>query len=455
MATFDILLKGGTVVFPDRVTNADIAVTGERITAIGRIPPSVARIVLDCTDRIITPGLIDPHTHIHWPFLDDITRDDFETGSRAALFGGTTTIIDFAVQRSDGALAAIEQRLLEMEGHLWCDAGLTVAITHPEHHVEREWTEIARQVLAFKAYMIYKHRGIMLTDDALWRTMLIAQNTGKLLTIHAESHDLHQLFLAEVRNSFPPNEARSWAMAKPAIIEEEAMQRAMVLARHIGIPVYFRHVSSAQGLGVAAKAQEEGALIYVETCPQYLLLDESLYQRSNGSLWIASPPLRKEEDRDALWAGVYKGVVTTVGSDHCAFDQTQKLGKSFDSVPNGIPGVETRGPAIWGEARQRGWQSSQHLQRLVSVLSTEAAKAFGLYPRKGVIIPNADADLVVWAQEPLRLKATSLHMPVDWSPYDEHMGFGHAEHVFLRGAGIIRDGIWVGTTPRGKILRTP
>ena len=454
MAVFDILLKGGTVVFPDRVAIADIAVTGERIAAIGRIPRSVARLVLDCTDRIITPGLIDPHTHIHWPFVDDTTRDDFETGSRAALFGGTTTIIDFAVQRSEGAMVAIEQRLLEMEGHLWCDAGLTVAITHPEHHAEREWPEIARQVLAFKAYMIYKHRGIMLTDDALWRTMMIARDTGKVLTIHAENHDLHQMFMAKARQAFS-NEAQSWALTKPAIIEEEAMQRAMVLARHIGIPVYFRHVSSAQGLRAAARAQERGELVYVETCPQYLLLDESLYQRTDGSLWITSPPLRREEDREALWDGVWKGVVTTVGSDHCAFDQTQKLGRPFDSVPNGIPGVETRGSVIWGEARQRGWQSSQHLQRLVSVLSTEVARAFGLYPRKGVIIPDADADLVVWAQEPLRLKATSLHMPVDWGPYEEHVGFGHAEHVFLRGAGIIRDGIWVGSTPHGKILRAP
>lgn len=446
---YDVLMKNARTVLPEGVGTVDIAIVRGRIHAIGRLGGS-AKEILDCSGLWVFPGFIDPHTHVHWPYLHESTRDNFTAATRAALFGGTTMLIDFALQREAGAIEALSARRGEIEGKIHCDVGLSLAITDPDEPSEEEWTQLASAVLAYKGYMIYRNRQMMLDDGQLLRLMHRSRQTRRLLTVHAENQALHDHFLLEAKSAGISG-ARAWARAKPPVIEEEAIRRAVWMARMVGIPLYVRHVSTAEGIAVIQKAANH-QVVFGETCPQYLALDESLYDRPDGTLWIMSPPLRPPRHREALWGAAMGCDQVVVGSDHCLFEPEQKAHLPFDQVPNGIPGVETRAPVVWQGLRARGLADREAAVQLAELLSTRVARAFGLYPRKGVVGVNADADLVAFEPVSVKMSAETLHMGSSWSPFAETEGLGRVRHAVAGGRVKIRDGEWTDEPPSGRYV---
>lgn len=446
---YDIVLKNGWAVLPEGIVQTDIGIHDGRIQAIGHLEEPSNKIV-DCTELWILPGFIDPHTHVHWPFLQAFTQDNFTQATKAAIYGGTTCIIDFALQKDTSARNAVSSRREEIENQIHCDVGLSLAITDPNELDFSGWADLSQQVLAFKGYMIYRNRGMMLDDGRLLQLMQISKHTNRLLTIHAENQSLHDHFLGFAQSEDPASPI-GWAKAKPPMIEEEAIRRAMWLAKQVGIPIYFRHVSSHGGITAIREAQKDQP-VYAETCPQYLTLDQGLYNREDGALWVMSPPLRNSNDRDALWDELWNGTVTTIGSDHCLFEPEQKRWPSFAQIPNGIPGVETRATVVWNEMRNRGIPHEQAVKCLTSVMSTQVAQTFGLYPRKGVITVDADADLAIFEASPVNLSPNKLHMGSSWSPFAEVGAFGRIRHTIVRGQLKILDGEWTDQEPNGKFI---
>ena len=439
------VLAGGTVVNASGSLRADVRIEGEKVSSIGVNLQGPADTLIDATGCYLFPGGIDPHTHFDLSVGATVTADDFASGTAAAAVGGTTTVIDFATQNKGETLAeAVANWHAKAKGQSFVDYGFHIAISDMSDSVLGELDSIVERdgVSSVKLYMAYK--GVMQVDDgALLRTLQVAKQLGILVCVHCENGDVIDVLIKEAK-ALGHRSIKYHALTRPVAVEREAINRAICLAEVAGARLYVVHVSSGDGLEVIREARSRGLKIYGESCPQYFLLDASRYEVDDFSAakYVMSPPLRSQENQELLWAGLRDGNLYTVGSDHCSFNFAgqKELGRDdFSRIPNGGPGVENRFGLLYTYGVIAG---KIDIHQFVAITSTNAAKLFGLYPRKGVIAPGSDADIVVWdpAAESV-ISATTQRQRVDYNLYEGFAQVGGVRHLFLRGRQIVKEGI--------------
>ncbi len=450
----DLLIHSGEVVTPDGVRRADVGVRNGRIAAVTDGPSRrAAREVIDAGGKLVLPGGIDPHTHMGIPIKDTHSADDFESGSIAAACGGTTTILDFTVQAPGQTLEeSLEDRVEAARGKSHVDFGIHVNVTdQPDRRLREIPGLVARGFNSFKAFTTYKEQGMMIGWEQFRRLLGTVDAEGGLLMLHAEDDEtVSRLTRRHVERGeqAPIFHARS----RPPEAESLAVENATRIAGELEARLYVVHVSSRAGLEATLRARERGVRVYLETCPQYLVLDEEKYHGANGHRWITTPPLRRAEDAAALWEAVRDGSVDAVGTDHCPFTSAQKdrHRDSFCSVPNGLPGVENRLAMLYTYGVERGRIS---LEEMVRLLAGDVARIFGIDDRKGSIEVGKDADLVIWDPRPAGLvSADHMHGNADFTPYEGLEQKGRLCHTVRRGRVLVRDGEFVPGQPHGDLL---
>jgi dihydropyrimidinase len=451
-----ILIKNGNVVTAVDNYFADVLVEEGKVTLIGARLDMEADRVIEAADHLVIPGGIDPHTHMELPFGGTFASDDFRTGTIAAAHGGTTTIIDFAVQyHGESLVQAVDNWHKKAEGKTAIDYGFHLITTDlPDERVREMRQLITEGVMSFKLFMAYP--GVFLVDDAtIYRAMKTAGAAGGLICMHAENgiviNEIIKHALAEGKTA-----PRYHALTRPTKAEAEGVHRAIAIAEMADAPVYIVHLSCADALEEVREARDEGLAAYAETCPQYLFLDYSLYEREGfeGAKWVMTPPLREKWNQEKLWQGLAGNDLQVISTDHCpfCFKEQKEMGRDdFTKIPNGGPGVEHRMSLIYNGGVAQGRIS---VNRFVELTSTSAAKLFGLFPRKGTIAVGSDADIVIF--DPNReetLSAATHHMKVDYSAYEGMHVRGVTKTVLARGRVIIDDGEYVGKPGDGQFLK--
>lgn len=429
-----ILLKNGTLILPETTVNKDILIHGETISDIDtdlRSKPGTE--VVDCAGKLIFPGILDPHTHMGIPIKDCISADNFETGTRSAIHGGVTTIIDFTILEEDQTLFESVEKRLKLAEYSYSDYSLHCNITRFSKKLFNEIPKLIQSgIISFKVFTTYEEAGIMLTYEQIEEVAkIIAEHRG-LLMVHAEDNRIIQNALRSLisRNLTEPF---YHPFSRPDIAETTAVEQVTNISKQTGCSIYIVHLSSAKGL----KWTQHRENVFMETCPQYLLLDDRVYHQDDGRMFVTSPPHRKTEDIKALWQGIINSNIQTIGTDHCPFLISDKeVEIPFQNIPNGMGGVETLFPVMLAQFIQKGLD----LSLLSRLLSTNAAKLFGIYPRKGALIPNADADLVV--VDPRKVSTDwfdDLVSVTDWNAFVQFPAI-FPEHVFRRGDWLVKNG---------------
>ena len=456
-----VAIVGGTVVTASDTFKADVVVDDGKIAKLtahfgGETIPAVETI--DATGKYVFPGGIDAHTHLDMPFGGTVSSDDFETGTIAAAYGGTTTLIDFAIQQKGTALRqALDTWHAKAEGKAAIDYGFHMIATDVPPPVIEEMAAVVREgVTSFKLFMAYP--GVLLLDDqSIFRAMLRAGELGALICMHAEAGLPIDILVQ--RALAAGNRAPIYhALTRPEAAEATGTERALALAEMAGVPVYIVHLSAQRALERVMEARDRGLPAYAETCPQYLFLGEDDLRGEPGdphagAKFVCTPPLRPKHHHDHLWRGLRNYDLQVVSTDHCPFcmkDQKELGRGDFSKIPNGMPGIETRLYLLWEGVRDKRIS----LNRFVEITSTAPAKIFGLYPRKGTLAIGADADLVVWDPEKRHtLSHETLHMRVDYSPFEGREVVGAPSVVMQRGRVIVRDGKFLGRPGLGQFLR--
>ena len=452
------LIKNGTIVTAVDQYKGDVLVEDEKIAVIGMtldVPAANVDKVIDAVGKYVLPGGIDVHTHMDMPFGGATSADDFETGTRAAAFGGTTTIVDFAIQyRGQTLHTAWETWARKAEGKAVIDYGFHMIITELTDQVEGEMDALVRQgITSFKLFMAYP--GVFMLDDAsIFKALLRTGRNGGTICMHAENGGvidvLVQRALAEGKTA-----PKYHALTRPARAEAEATHRAIALAEIADVPIYIVHLSASEALEMVTEARDRGLPAFAETCPQYLFLSYDNYEEPDfgGSKYVMSPPLRDRAKQDQLWRGLAFNDLQCISTDHCPFCMKEKrLGENdFSKIPNGAPGVETRMSLVYDGGVRPGRIS---LNRVVELTSTSPAKIFGLFPRKGTIAPGSDADIVVFdPNRTITLAAKTLHMNCDYNPYEGRQVTGATDTVLSRGQLVIENGAFVGRAGAGSFLK--
>jgi dihydropyrimidinase len=452
------LIKNGTIITAVDQYTGDVLIDGEKIAVIGTsldIPAANVDKVIDAAGKYVLPGGIDVHTHMDMPFGGATSADDFETGTRAAAFGGTTTIVDFAIQyRGQTLHHAWEEWAKKAEGKAVVDYGFHMIITDLNDQVEGEMDALVTQgITSFKMFMAYP--GVFMSDDgSIFKALLRTGKNGGTICMHAENGGvidvLVQRALAEGKTA-----PKYHALTRPARAEAEATHRAIALAEMADVPIYIVHLSAAEALEMVTEARDRGLPAFAETCPQYLFLSYDDYEEPDfgGSKYVMSPPLRDRAKQDHLWRGLAFNDLQCISTDHCPFCMKEKrLGENdFSKIPNGAPGVETRMSLVYDGGVRPGRIS---LNRFVELTSTSPAKIFGLFPRKGTIAPGSDADIVVFdPNRTVTLAAKTLHMNCDYNPYEGRQVTGATDTVLSRGALVIENGAFVGRKGAGSFLK--
>ena len=449
------LIRNGTVVRGSGMAREDIRVEGERITQVEtRLFPRQGEQVLDAQGYLVVPGGIDAHTHFDMPCGRIKTSDDFYSGTRAALAGGTTTVIDFSEPEQGASLQSGLDRWHEKaDGRSFTDYSFHMTVARYDEYIEEEILSMVRQgVTSFKAYTAYKG-DLGLEDRDLYRVLALMKKHGLLLMVHCENGDILDVRREELARGNPADIALH-PLSRPNEVEHEAVSRVIDMARLLEAPVYIVHTSARQSLREIREAKKEGVRVWCETCPQYLMLTEEKYclPGFEGAKYVCSPPLRSGRDQDALWQGMRRGLVDTVSTDHCSFffKGQKDLGRDdFRLIPNGMPGVENRLELLYSQAESHGLGYGD----IARMTAENPAKIFGHYPRKGVIQPGSDADLVlIRPDESHILSAAAQHQHVDYSPYEGMVVSHRVRHVFLRGQKIIEDGAFTADEPAGNYL---
>lgn len=437
-----IVLRGGTVITADSEYLADVRIEGSTVSTVGQGLVRSGDTVIDAAGCYLLPGGIDPHTHFDLDVGSTRTADDFASGTQAAIAGGTTTIIDYAAQARGGTLhAALAEWHAKADGNCYADYGFHMGITDYNPAVADEMSQmVAAGVTSFKMYLAYK--SLKVDDKTVFQALRRSREIGALVGFHCENGDAIDMLVQEAieaANTSP----RYHALTRPAIAEAEATNRVIALAEMAGAPVFIVHLTCKGALEAVIRAKSRGVAVYTETCPQYLLLDESCYAADGfeAAKYVMSPPLRTLTDQAALWNGLSAGFFDCLATDHCSFNyQGQKeLGRQdFSKIPNGGPGVEHRLALIYTYGVLTGKIT---LQQMVALTSTNAAKLFGLFPRKGTIAPGSDADIVVWNPDASSvITAAAQTQRVDYTPYEGWRQRGRAEYVFLRGREVAKGG---------------
>src|SRR2546427_6443634 len=413
------LIKNGTVVTATDQYRGDVLIEDEKIAVIGIALDIQADKTIDATGKYVLPGGIDVHTHLDMPFGGSKSSDDFETGTRAAAFGGTTSIVDFAIQyRGQTLHHAMETWAKKAEGKAVIDYGFHMIITELNDQVEGEMDALVRQgISSFKLFMAYP--GVFMLDDgSIFKALLRTGQNGGTICMHAENGDVIDV-LVQRALAAGHTAPKYHALTRPARAEAEATHRAIALAEIADVPIYIVHLSAAEALEMVTDARDRGLPAYAETCPQYLFLSYDNYEEPgfDGANYVMSPPLREKAKQDQLWRGLAFNDLQCISTDHCPFcmKEQKELGRNdFSKIPNGAPGVETRMSLVYDGGVRPGRIS---LNRFVELTSTAAAKIFGLFPRKGTIAPGSDADIVVFdPNRTVTLAAKTRHMTVDYNP---------------------------------------
>lgn len=439
-----ILLKGGTVVSAYNRRQLDIRIDGEQIVEMGANLPVENSQIEDVTGCYVLPGFIDAHTHLE---LNNgkgslSTADNFTTGSQAAVAKGTTTVIDMATPNKGGSLKDCLATWNQLaEGKSSCDYTYHMSMIEWKPTIAAEIQEmIAAGITSFKMYMAYDN--LWITDAEIFEAMKEIKKVNGMLGVHCENGDLvDELIQSYVsQGKLTPH---YHPLSRPAAVEAEAVARYLMIAEMADLSVNIVHLSTKRSLEAVERARQRGQSVYVETCPQYLLLDDHLYDAPNfeAAKYVCSPPLRKREDQQALWQGIKEGAINTISTDHCSFNfHGQKtVGKDdFSKIPNGMPGVETRPELIYTEGVAKGRIT---LEKMVALLSENIAKQFSMYPQKGVVQEGSDADLVVWDPRTTGVIAARTQLQnVDYTPYEGFETQGQARMVYLRGQKVAEAG---------------
>jgi dihydropyrimidinase len=460
----EVLLKGGRIVTAVDDYVADILIQDERIEAIARDIPADDIETHDASGLIVIPGGVDVHTHMEFDLGNAQTCDTYETGTRSAAFGGTTTIIDFALQRKgETPKKALDQRLALAEPQACIDFGFHVILTDINPETLSELPDLINQdgVSSFKMFMAYP--GVLMVEDGdIFRSMRTVGSHGGMINLHAENGGVIQVLIEEALaqgNTSP----KYHALTRPQIMEAEASHRAIRLAELAEIPVYLVHLSAEEALDAVVEARDRGIPAFAETCPHYLFLTVEEYDRPDfeGAKYVMTPPLRTHQCQHALWRGLRFDDLQIVSTDHCPFcfnetsygiQRSKQLGRdNFAQIPNGAPGVELRIPLLF----DGGVNASRiTLNRFVQLTATAPAKMFGLFPQKGTIAVGSDADIVLFdPHKPHVISASTHHSNVDYSLYEGRQVVGKVEKVFLRGRLVVDGDRWLGEAGAGRYLK--
>ncbi|PKM73939.1 MAG: dihydropyrimidinase [Firmicutes bacterium HGW-Firmicutes-16] len=432
------LLKGGTLVSGEGALFQDVLIEDEKIIKTGEnLSDSDAQIV-DVRGKLLFPGFIDAHTHFNLEVAGTVTADDFVTGSRAALLGGTTTVIDFATQYHGESLnEAFAHWLTKAKDKSSCDYGFHMAISDWNGKISDEIQDmIDMGVTSFKLYMTYDD--VMVNDKEIYQILKRLKEVGGITGVHCENSGVIKA-LVEDKKRLGHNETVFHPQTRPYQVEAEAMDRLLRIAELADSPIIVVHLTSKAGYEEALKARNRGQKVYLETCPQYLLLDQSLYELPlpESLKYVIAPPLRKVEDRDCLWAALAEDQIQTVSTDHCSFNMQQKLmgENDFTKIPGGMPGVEDRAVLLYTYGVKQGRITLPQMCRL---LSENPAKLYGAYPCKGRIAVGGDADIVVFDPNASGvISAKTQAYNTDYAPYEGFETLGRVEQVYLRGLKVV------------------
>ena len=448
------LLKGGSVVSGSGVKRADVLMDGEKVLRVGRGVTDTADTVEDVSGCLLFPGFIDAHTHFDLDVCNTTTADNFYTGSRAALRGGTTTVIDFACPNKGESLHyGLDLWHKKADGRTFCDYGFHMTIDDWNESIRAELPDMfAKGISSFKMYMTYP--AMMVGDRDMYWALKELKSLGGLCGVHCENAGVIDGMIAERKNSgqFSP---ACHPLTRPSYLEAEAVSRLLRIAQAAEAPVVIVHLTNQEALKEVQHARDRGQKVYVETCPQYLLLDDSVYfneDYSQAARYVCAPPIRDKSQQALLWKALRRGDIQTISTDHCSFTLEQKDAgrEDFTKIPGGLPGVETRGELIYsyGVAPKR-----ITAQRMCLALSENPAKLYGLFPRKGRLQPGADADIVVYDPGASHvIRADDCVANVDYNPYEGFVTAGGIRQVWLRGNLAVENGKVLDETPQGRYM---
>jgi len=460
------LIRGGTLVTATRTYVADILIEGERIAEIGPGLDVAGAEILDAAGKLIMPGGVDPHTHFDLPMFGTVSSDDHYTGHKAAAFGGTTTVMDFVSFDEPTMLASVAAWRRKAEKAA-IDYGFHMNLTRLDAQVEKEMPSLrAEGITTLKVFTAYNNR-LRISDGDIFRALRLARDNGMLVMAHCENGDVIETLVDEAVAA--GHTAPEWhARTRPAWGAVEATLRMAAMAEQAGAPVYIVHMNVGGEVDMLKYTRERGIRAMGETCPQYLFFTTDHLRRPDGAKWVCSPPVRSDPDNERLWSGLGEETIQTVGTDHCPFffDGTRsivyegaqvkiagkELGREdFTKIPNGLPGVQDRLPVLWTYGVRAGRITAN---QFVALTSTNPARIFGLYPRKGVLQPGADADIVVWDPERrVKYGVGAAHHRTDYNLYEGWELVGYPEKVLLRGRLIVDGDIWRGRRGQGCFLQ--
>ena len=435
------LFKGGCIIYGDHRENSDILVEDGKILKVEADIKDEEAKVINVEGRFLFPGFIDPHTHFDLEVCNTVTADDFYSGTKAAIAGGTTTIIDFATQeRGEDLLFAVEHWNQKSQGKSSCDYGYHMAISEWNEVISRQMEEMTQKgITSYKIYMTYDN--MILDDEHIYDALSRIKEVGGIAGVHCENSGLIKALVEKEKGKgvFSP---AGHPASRPVEAEAEAINRLLEIAAVVDVPVVVVHLSTKRGFEVIENARSRGQKVYVETCPQYLLLNEDKYHLPGfeSGKYVCAPPLRKKENSEALWEALVNNQIMTIATDHCSFTLQQKeAGKDdFTKIPGGMPGIETRPTLIYTFGVEQGLLT---IEQMCEYLSENVAKLYDMYPRKGTLLPGSDADIVVWnPQESRTLSVTNQVSRSDYCPFEGTKVQGIAEQVYLRGTLVAEGG---------------
>ncbi|MDO4340128.1 MAG: dihydropyrimidinase [Eubacteriales bacterium] len=436
------LLKNGIVVSGEKSEQMDVLIDGEKIQEIGRGLCAQDAETIDVTGKLLFPGFIDGHTHFDLEVAGTVTADDFETGTRAALLGGTTMVIDYASQEKGGGTLkeGLQKWHKKADGKCSCDYSFHMSVVEWNEETEKEIQDMIDEgITSFKLYMTYP--AMMVDDCDMYKILKKLAECGCFAGVHCENAGVIDALTARAKAEGrlgPENHP----LVRPDTLEAEAVHRLLVIAKEADAPVMVVHLTNQKAYEEIKRAREQGQEVYAETCPQYLLLEDSVYSRPGfeGAKFVCAPPIRKKKDQDCLWRALAEEQIQTVATDQCSFTMAQKeLGREdFTKIPGGLPGVETRGTLLYTYGVRTGKITREQMCKL---LSENAAKLYGVYPQKGVLLPGSDADIVVFDPEKESVISAETHAcHTDNNPFEGFALHGGIDRVFLRGNLAVEDG---------------
>jgi dihydropyrimidinase len=461
-----LIIKSGTLITATETFQTDILIEGEKISLIGNHLELPGADVIDASGKLVMPGGVDPHTHFNLPMFNTVSSDDHYTGHKAAAFGGTTTALDFVPQEDPSLASSIEAWHQRADPLAAIDYGFHMNITHFDPSLADQIAGLPELgITTLKVFTAYNNR-LRLSDGEIFKVLRLARKYNLLTMLHAENGDVIDILVEEaLANGHTTPE---WhALTRPAWGAVEAALRASALSAQAGAPLYLVHMNVAGEVDQLSYARLHGVSVMGETCPQYLFFSMDKLRQPDGAKWVCSPPLRTPDDNKRLWEGLADGTIQTIGTDHCAFffdgsKPIQYEGQSvaipgkelglddFTKIPNGLPGVGDRLPILWTYAVVAGKLSPN---KFVALTSTNPAKIFGLYPRKGSLMPGSDADIVIWDPDlRLRYGVAYSHHRTDYNLFENWELVGFPEKVFLRGTLIVDGNQWLGKPGMGRYL---